>query len=321
MTGPKEMILGGIVPLVVAAVAFAIVWFASRRAGAAWPVGVIVGYLTGTVALDAGTVGLGPAFQTLFSPHAAHEWTWALPIAAAVPAIVAALLGERRAWRWAVAAPLAIATPLWLMWGGKYLPSAEVRATGFAKDAWSVGDAVLVIGVVALAILAAWRLWEGVDATEQPRTRGFLAAVALTIAAAVAGLSGSFVYAQVIGVLAASVGGCFIAAAICRVNAGPEAAAGPILLLVGSLLMLAAHYSQLQPIHAAGLWFAITFASAGWPLSLLGSNRGRIALRCAMCLLPLVAVAGHAGYKFAESQRQLQEEQQEEAESNPYMNL
>jgi hypothetical protein len=34
-------------------------------------------------------------------------------------------------------------------------------------------------------------------------------------------------------------------------------------------------------------------------------------------LIPLALVFGHAAYKFVESQRQ----QQEEAESNPYMNL
>lgn len=314
MLGPKDLLLGGVVPLLAAAVAFVVAWFVMRRAGVAWSAGVIFGYVSGAVALDAGTVGIAEALKGLIAPHGAHEWAWLLPVAAVIPSIAAALLGERRAWRWLLAVALAAGTPLWLIWGSKYLPSAEARATGFLKEVWSVGDATLVIGVVAIAILAAWRLWESVDGSEQPRTRGFLAAVALSVAAAVAGLSGSFVYAQVIGALAASVGGCFVAAALCRVSAGPEAAAGPILLLAGALLMLAVYLSDLEPIHAAALWTAITFASAGWPLGSLAGVRRRIAVRCVLCLLPLVVTAGHAGYKFAESQRQ----QQEEAESNPY---
>ena len=316
MPGLKEFLLGGIVPMVIAMAAFAIAWVVSRRASIAWPTGVIVGYLSGTVALEAGTVGIAAALQKLGSPHDAHEWTWMLAFAAAIPAIVAAFLGERRSWRWLLIVPLAAGVPLWLMWRSKYLPSATDRATGFMTEAWSVGEAILILGAVAVAMLLVWRLWEANEPRDQPRTRGFLVAVALTCAAAVAGMSGSFVYAYVIGIVAASVGGCFFAALACRANAGPEYAAGPIVVLSGSLLMLATLISKVEPLHAAGLWLAIAFASSRLP-GKPASERERIALRCALCLLPLLAVAGHAGYKFAESQRQLQEE----AESNPYMNL
>jgi hypothetical protein len=320
MLGPKDFLLGGIAPMVAALAAFSLAWIASRRAGVAWPVGVLAGYLGGTIAVEAGGVGLVAAIKQLGAPHDAHQWTWMLGVVAIVPAIAAALLGNRRAWRWLLIAPLAIAAPLWLMWGGKYLPSAEIRDTGFANDAWELGEAMLVIGVVAASLLVAWRLWEASDPADQPLTRGLLAAIALSCAAAVAGMSGSFVYAQAIGVLAASVGGCFVAALLWRVKAGPEAAAGPIIILAGSLLMLAAYYSKLQPLHAAGLWAAVTLSAAYLPKAIGRNDRARIALRCSLCLIPLALVFGHAAYKFAESQRQ-QQEQQEEAGSNPYMNL
>jgi hypothetical protein len=317
MLGPTDFLLGGIAPMFLAIAAFSLAWLLSHRAGVSWSAGVLTGYLGGTIAVDAGGVGFAAAIKQMVSPHDAHQWTWMIAVAAVVPAIGAALLGERRQWRWLLNVPLAAAAPLWLMWGGKYLPNAEIRATGFANDAWGVGEAVVVIGVVAVAMLLAWRVWEANDPTDQPRTRGLLAAIVLSCTAAVAGMSGSFVYAQAIGVLAASVGGCFVAAWLWRVKAGPEAAAGPIILLVGSLLLLATHYSKLELLHAAGLWAAITLSAAYVP-NVLGLNaRGRIALRCSACLIPLALVFGHAAYKFADSQRQ----QQEEAESNPYMNM
>ena len=317
MLGPKDFLLGGIAPMLVALAAFSLAWLLSRRAGVAWSAGVLAGYLGGTIAVDAGGVGFAAAVKQMASPHDAHQWTWMIAVAAVIPAIMASLLGGRRAWRWLLIAPLAVAAPLWLMWGGKYLPSAEIRATGFANDAWGVGEAAVVIGVVAVAMLLAWRLWEANDPADQPRTRGLLAAIVLSCTAAVAGMSGSFVYAQAIGVLAASVGGCFVAAWIWRVKAGPEAAAGPIILLAGLLLLLATHYSQLQPWHAAGLWASITLSAAYLPNKIGLNDRGRIALRCSVCLIPLALVFGHAAYKFAESQRQ----QQKEAETNPYMSM
>lgn len=317
MLGPKDLLLGGVAPLLAAIAAFSIAWLVTRRAGAAWTVGAVLGYLAGTIAVEAGGIGLAAAVKQLAAPHDAHQWTWMLAVAAIVPAIFAGLLGERRAWRWALIAPLAAVAPLWLLWGGKYLPSAEIRASGFANDAWGVGEAVLTIGVVAAAMLLAWRLWEANDPADQPRTRGLLTAVVLSCTAAVAGLSGSFVYAQTIGVLAASVGGCFLAALLWRVKAGPEAAAGPIIMLAGSLLLLATHYSKLDLLHAAGLWTAITLASAYLPNRVGLNEHARVALRCGACLIPLALVFGHAAYKFAESQRQ----QQEEAASNPYMSM
>jgi hypothetical protein len=79
--------------------------------------------------------------------------------------------------------------------------------------------------------------------------------------------------------------------------------------------MLATYISEVEPLHAVGLWIAVAFASARLPRK-PASERWRIALRCGLCLVPLTLVIGQAAYYFVESQLQLQEE----AESNPYLN-
>jgi hypothetical protein len=141
--------------------------------------------------------------------------------------------------------------------------------------------------------------------------------MAVTGGAAAAGLTGSFVYAQLFGILAASLGGCFVAGMLLKANAGPEAAAGPTIVLAGCLLLLAACYSELQAWQAAGVWTSVILA-AGWlpGLSRLPSKR-QLAARTIACLLPIIVVVCLAGLKFAETQRQ----QQEERASNPYLNL
>lgn len=315
MPGLNDFLLGGLLPMGVALAACALGWTATRRPTVAWLVGVVVGVCAGTIALEASSVGLGAAIQKSLKPHSAYEWAPWLVIVALLPAMAAALPGRWRQLQWLGIAPLAALAPAWLLSGGKYLPSAELREAGFAEQAWGPGQAVLILGLAALAFVAAWRWWTSTASVDQPTARGLLTTIALTGAAATAGLTGSFTYAQAIGVLAAAVGGVTVAAWLLRINAGPEAAASPILFLAWILLILAACYSTLLPLQGIGLWLAITLAAAPMPAKLGLGDRKRLVLRVLLTLLPLGIVLGHAGYKFAETQRQ----QQEEAESNPYL--
>lgn len=316
MPGLNDFLLGGLLPMGVALVACALGWTAARRSSVAWLAGVVAGVWAGTIALEASSVGLGAAIQKALKPHSAYEWAPWLVVVAFLPAIAASLPGRWRHLQWLFIAPLAALTPAWLLWGGKYLPSAELREAGFTEHAWGPGQAVLILGLAAAALISAWRWWTSTEPADQPALRGVLLAIALAGAAATAGLTGSFVYAQAIGVVAATVGGAAVATWLLRINAGPEAAASPILFLAWILLILAACYSTLLPLQGVGLWLAITFAAAPMPARLRLGNHKRLALRVALTLLPLAIVLGHAGYKFAETQRQ----QQEEAESNPYLN-
>ncbi|MBA3484969.1 MAG: hypothetical protein H0T51_24495 [Pirellulales bacterium] len=316
MLGLNDMLLGGLVPLVAAALAFSIGWAASRRPAVAQSAGVIFGYAAGVTALEARNSGISVALAKLVEPTEAREWAPLIGLVAIVPGLAAAL--GKRAWiRWLLAATLCGMAPLWLLWGSKYLPSQADRASGFVTTAWGGMEAALMLTTFAALLLVAWRLWESADSTAAPRGRSLLAIIAVTGGAAATGLTGSFVYAQLFGVLAASLGGCFVAGLLLKANAGPEAAAGPTIVLAGCLLLLAACYSELRPWQAAGVWASIIMA-AGWLpwLSRLPSKR-QLAVRAIACLLPLSIVVCLAGLEFAETQRQ----QQEERASNPYLNL
>jgi len=283
----------------------------------AWSAGVVLGYTSGVAAMDARGAGLASALAGLLQPNDAPGWLPLVGLAAVAPAMAGAALGRRRPLRWLIAAALCISVPLWLLWGGKYLPSQQIRDSGFATAAWGVGEAALILGSAAAMMLTTWFLWERADPADAPRFRSLLTIIALTGAAAGVGFTGTFSFAQALGALAASLGGCFIAGLLMGVKAGPEAAAGPTVMLAGSLLLLAACYSELAPLQAAGLWASITLAGGWIPgLRRLGT-RAQLALRSVLCLALLIAVVGPAGAKFAETQRQ----QQEEAESNPYLNL
>jgi hypothetical protein len=310
-----DILLGGAAPMAVAVAAFGVGWVATRRAAVAWSGGAALGYAVGVVALAARGAGFAPAVQRLVSPTAAHEWTPLVGLVAIAPSVAWLLPAKWQSARWIAAALVSAAAPLWLLWGGKYLPSQELRASGFATSAWSGLQAVMILGGVAAMLLVAWLIWDLVE-REATRSRSLLSVFALVGAAATAGLTGSFVYAQLFGILAAALGGCTVAAWTLRTKAGPEAAAGPVIAVAGCLLLLAAGYSELSWLMAIGVGVAIAL-SAGWIPGLRRlSERQQLATRMLLCLLPLAIVLWQAGVEFAESQRQ----QQEEAELNPYLN-
>lgn len=317
MIGPQEFLLGGGVPFAAAAATLAIVWLLTRRAGAAWSAGVIVGFAAGAAAIDSPGAGVRAAALGLVRPHESHQWLPMLGLLAALPAIAGLAPGRWRGVRWLLAAAIVAAAPLWMLWGGKYLPSAELRDAGFTASAWSAGTAALIVSGVAAAMLAAWAWWEAAEASDLPLVRSLLVVVALVGAAAVAALTGSLTHGQWLGALAATIGGCAAMAWLLRAPAGPEAAAGPILLVAGCLVMLATLYSEMKPLQGAALWLAIALAAGPLP----GLRRlpawGRGAVRTVVCLTPLLLAVGSA----VADHRAAEEELRKEAESNPYLNL
>jgi hypothetical protein len=292
MFGPLDFVLGGLAPLVAAAAAYAALWAATRRPGAAWSAGVVVGYAAGMVGLEARDSGLAATAARLVHPSESHEWLPLLALAAALPATIAALAGRR--WlEWALAAPLCVAAPALLL-GSKYRASQQLRDAGFADDAITPTGAVSVLALVAVATLAAWRLWRGADASGLARSRSFLAIAAAVAAAAAAALTGALVFGQAFGVLAAALGGCAATAWAVGDKSGPEAARGPTLVLVAGLLAAAVVYSDLPPRHAAMLAAAMA-VPVGW---LPGAASARpwvqFALRAVLCVIPLGVVVWQA---------------------------
>jgi hypothetical protein len=312
MFGPLDFLLGGLAPLAAAAIAFAVVWKLSRRAGAAWSAGLVVGYAVGTLALEARDTGLGSAAMRLIRASESHEWLTLMALAATAPAAVAAATRRLRV-EVALAAPLCIAAPLGLLWN-KYRASEQLRAAGFADDAISPGGAALILAAVAAGLLAAWWLWRQAEGAPLARTRSLLAIIATTGAAATAALTGALVYGQALGVLAAALGGCAAAAWILGETSGPEAARGPTLVIFGGLVAAAACYSALPPWQAAVLGAAMVLP-VGW---LPGADRMRplrqVVLRLALCLLPLTLVVWRAVDDFIANEQQ----QKQEQEDDPY---
>lgn len=298
MIGPTDFLLGGLAPLAAAAAAFALAWFATRRGAAAWPVGVVVGYAIGALALGARDSGLAAAASRWLHPADSYQWLTLIALAAVVPATVAALSGRR--WlEWALAVPICLAAPARLLWS-KYRASAQLRDAGFADDAITPGGAVAVLVGIAAATLAAWWLWRrAADASRLPKTRSLLAIVASTGAAAVAALTGALVFGQMFGVLAAALGGCAATAWLVGEKSGPESARGPVLLLFGGLLAAGATYSELQPWQAAALAAAVALPIGWLPRIDRLRPAAEAGVRIALCLLPLTGAVWHAAAEFA----------------------
>jgi hypothetical protein len=309
MPGPLDFVLGGLAPLAAAAVAFAIGWYASRRAGIAWSAGVVAGYAVGAFALEARASGVAVAAQRLVRASESLEWLPLIALLGVVPAVAAALAGRR--WvEYVLAAPLCVGAPLWLLLG-KYRASQQLVEAGFAENAISRGAAAAVLAAIAVATLAIWVLWSAASSASLPKTRSLLAIIATVGAAMASVLTGSLVYGQAFGVLASALGGCAATAWLLGVAAGPEAARGPALLLFGGLLALAAVYSKLPPWQAAALAAAFVLP-VGW----LPGRRPAVqaSVRSVLCVVPLAVVLWQAGATFAANERQEREQQTEEDE-------
>jgi hypothetical protein len=301
MPGLDSFLWGGPAALVVAAAAFAGVLLASRRGAAAWNVGVVAGFAAGSVALAAHSQGWAAAAERLLKPIEAHGRLPLVALAGAAPAFLAAI--TRRRWSaWLLAAPLAALAPLWLLWGGRYLPKQELRDAGFAEHAWSSAAATGIVAAIAAATLAAWWWWRRAEAASLPVVRSLLAALALGGAAATVACTGSITYAHGLAVLATAVAACGAMAWAMKANAGAESAAGSIVLATASLLVLAVGYSELQLWRGVALAIVVA-VSAGWLPIWPQRPRRAAALRAALVVIPLAIIVGQAASQLAASQR------------------
>ena len=308
MIGPADFLLGGALPLVVAAAVYVAGRWLAQRAGAGrpasvgWSAGVVAGFVAGQLGLEARGIGLGAAAVRLMRASESHDWLPLVACAATLPALVAAL--ARRRWlEPALAAPLCVAAPAVLLWS-KYRASQQLRAAGFATDAVTPGGAAALLGVIGAALFFAWLLWRAAEGGTLPRARALLAVVAVVGSAAAVALTGALVYGQLLGALAAAVGGCAAMAWLAGDAFGPEAARGPIPLLFGGLVVAAAGYSDLAVWHAAALGAGLVLP-VGWLLPMRGAGpRLEIALRGMLCVVPLAAVLWSAAAGLAASDSQ-----------------
>jgi hypothetical protein len=228
-------------------------------------------------------------------------------ILAVVPDAVATRSNRDAKFAWLLRVALCAFLPWRLLWGTKYLPKVA-PPPGFDTGAWSITEAILGIGGIALAMLATWALVRG-ESTELPRLRSVLAVLATFAASVTVAHSGSITYGQLMGVLVATLTGCALAAWIFKLARGPDAAAGPIVIAFSSVLVLAHFFAELKLLYA--LLLLVGFAvGAGW---FFPGKKWSTLVRCAVCLLAIGTAVVMAGLDFAAAQA--------EAANNPYMSL
>jgi hypothetical protein len=300
MIGISDIVCGGLVPAIAAALIYAL---ARRIApGAAWSAGVVAGFVASAVGLNAKSpdVSLLDALERLARPTDSQGWLPLLALIAAVPAILAAIT-RRRGVEWLMA-PLCIGAPAWLLWS-KYRASQQLREAGFADDAITASGAAGVLLAIAAMTLAAWALMRRAAHRDAalPRTRSALAIVVAVAAAMAAALTGALVIGQLFGTLAAALGGCAVASWMFADDAGPEAARGPLAILFAGLLAAAAVYSETPAAHAMGLAAALVIAIGWLPAEHRWPAARRRAVRTALCTAIVAAVMGHGASLFFEA--------------------
>ena len=313
MIDADGVLLGGVAPAVVAAAVTLAGWFATRRAGAAWLLGVTAGYLVGHWALDSQGIGLTASVTKSLRPHEARDW---LPLAVILAAAIEAcsLLGKKATGlTWA----LRIAWCVWLPWrllvGSVYLPNAKQDIT-FVTDAWSIQQTAGWLLGVGTILAIAWLALRQSPQQSMPRLRASLVTLATLGATATIALSGSLTTGQLMGVLTAALVGSGIVAAALRLESGPESAAGPLLAAYGGGLVIASFLLVPElPLHSAGMLLLALVAAAGWigPPE-CSSVRAQAGVRVAICLTALALVIVPAARDFAASQAA--------DEANPYLN-
>jgi len=315
MIGLLDILLGGLLPLVVAAATTAAV---SRLAGSArtgWLCGFATGYIAGQFGLEFRTVSIAIALTKLRAPHDARDWLPLVVAGAMVIGILALLANGRRWLELLLAASLCMFLPILLIRGSIYLPSQEVRDAGFATDAaWSTGEAIGSLGALAFALWAHWAVWSTAQPDDAPRTRTALALLMAVLASAVLALSGAIIYGQLLGVVAAALTGCGLAGLFGKEQAGPEGCGGPASMVYGGLLLLSVLFSGLSPWRAAAIYAASLAAVGSLPHALRRRMSTKVVagLRMALCVLPLAILVGLAAMEFAER------EQQDSESANPY---
>lgn len=315
MVGNAEVLWGGILPALVAAATLSLVWRLTGRANAAWLWGLGCGYLAGHWGLDALGVGISQAFAKSLDPADARDWL-PLAVVATVAIETIALWGvnaARCAW------VLRLALCGWLPWrllkGSVYLPETTPDLQfdfGFESQAWSNSDALLWLGSAAGILAVFWTSARFQLGSMLPRLRASLATLVALGGAATIALSGSLTTGQLLGVLTAALVGCGIAASAWRLEEGPEAAAGPLIAVLGGVLIIARFllYEELGLLPVALLLLG-SYTATGWMGSeKMLTTRVQFILRSTVCLVAIIACVVPAAREFAATQS--------EQSDNPY---
>lgn len=307
MVTSSDIFLGGILPGLVAIGLLAIVWKLTHNAASSWRTAAVVSFLVGLWGLDAQGVGMFGALSKSMRITEARDFLPLMVILAVLPDAIAATNKQGAIIGWVLRAALCIFLPWRLLAGTKYLPKIA-PPPNFDTGAWSTSETFLWIGGIAATVFAAWSLVRA-ENTEQSKLRSVLAAITTFAASTTIAMSGSITYGQIMGVLVAALAGCALATWWWKLGRGPDAAAGPIVIVFCGVLILAHFFAELKLPYAVLLIVAFA-VGAGW---FFPGKKWSAYARVAVCLAAIGIAGGMAAADFAAAQA--------EAASNPYMNL
>jgi len=318
MIDSSDLFWGGVFPGVVAAALFTLDWQATHRAASAWRTALVAGYLAGHWALGARTVGLVPAIAKCVRPSEAHNWLPLVLLLAILPDAVACIGRRGPVLGGLLRVALCVFVPWRLLHGSKYMPLALEGDFGgdfgFDFGGWSTGEMTAWLGGIAAVLLISWQWIRQVDIDveidQAVGARAVLATVVACGAAITAALADSLIYGQLLGVLSGAIAGCGIAALLLKTERGPDAAAGPLVVALGSLLVVAHFFSGLKIAHGVLLISAMALAVGWQPLPAAWSAQRQAAVRAVLCLALMGFAVASAGFDFAAEQA--------EPTGNPY---
>ncbi len=307
MVTSADILWGGLLPGILAVMSLVIVWKLTTNAASSWRTAAVLSFIAGMWALDSQGVGIVAAVSKSVRITEAKDFLPLMVILAVFPDAVATLGKQSTIVAWVLRIGLCVFLPWRLLWGTKYLPKIA-PPPNFDTGAWSTPEAACWIGSVAVVLLATWAILRA-ESTEMPRLRASLAAIVALAASATVALSGSLTYGQLLGILTATLTGCALAAWYFKLSRGPDAAAGPLVIALGGVLVLAHFFAELKLLYAAILLMGFA-VGAGW---FFPGKKWSTPLRCAICLVAIGVAVGMAGMDFRAAQA--------EAASNPYSNL
>ncbi len=310
MIGGMDILWGGGVPAIVAMATLTIVWRGTGNAASAWRTAIVVGYVAGHWALDARTISFVAAITKSFQPTEARDWLPLLMLLAIVPDALACVGKWGPTLGWLLRAALCLFVPWRLLNGSAYLPLSISADIEFDLGGWSTGEAATAIGGIGAALLMSWQLARIGDQQSVVHVRSALAVLVALGGAITMALSDSLVYGQMFGVLTAALAGCGLASAFLSTGRSPAAAAGPVLVAFGCLLLVGHFYAGLKIYNAALLLVALIQAVGWLPWPAMLSQRWQAGYRSVLCLAALGIAVTLAGLDFSETQT--------EAGSNPY---
>jgi hypothetical protein len=279
--GPSDLLWFGVLPCAVAALVMFIACRFEVRPTAAWSVSFAAGALTGMIAQQA-RAGLPAALEHLTHPRASIDWLpYLLLVAAALPALAAY---ASRTWQ----RPLLALTLFFTL----AVPMRLLASNAAAMARWTTTEKLAILAFWTFAFAALWATLSLGRRNGQPLVRSLLAILVALGTAITLAASGSFTHFD-LGVVATSalIGTTAIAFLLQAAEAGPSSAAGPLAILLLSLILLGNTY-ELTTVNAALLVIAIA-ASAGF-LPLPSQNAAAAAIRITLTVIPLGLAAASA---------------------------